>query len=34
MGQAVSLGRPPGVDLWWRELLEPDLVAQLGQAPR
>ena len=34
MGQAVSLGRPPGVDLWWRELLEPDLVAQLVQAPR
>jgi hypothetical protein len=31
---ASSLARPPAVDLWWRELLEPDLVAQLSQAPR
>ncbi len=30
MGQAVSLANPSGVDFWWRELLEPDLVGEFG----
>ncbi|MDH4042142.1 MAG: MBL fold metallo-hydrolase [Gammaproteobacteria bacterium] len=30
MGQAVSLAKPPAVDFWWRELLEPEPLADFG----
>ncbi len=29
MGQAVSLAKPPGVNFWWRDLLENNLVGHL-----
>lgn len=31
MGQALSLDNPPGVDFWWRELMDTELVEESGQ---
>ena len=31
MGQALSLDEPPGVDFWWRELMDAELVEEFGQ---